>query len=374
MIQHGKEHYYLIDDTYAKQFLDTIYVQTTNNILHKKNNKLGLYSGLLGDLLFCKYYTQLVNKKLQTYETIENEVFNEIFKTINNNESLLIVQFGLTLQILQDEFSSAEYTEQLLKTIDVVLEEYFRKLSISKNYDLFTGNTTYALYFFLRKNESLQDHFLSTLKNDFESKRYKIDEDLRLAHGWVNALLLSLKITKQNNRLKVKFHNLLIDMLEMAQMRVCEKNKLIEFTAYTTSEKIAWCKGMLPICITLENSLQVFPTSFFYIEGRKLAKKIIIDSINYEIPKDACICHGSSSFAMLCNQFAAFDNYDEFIDNVTNHWLKIMFSQLESSKKESLSFFEDYTGLLLGKSGVGLFLMSLIYPSKRKWIELLLLD
>lgn len=374
MIQHGKEHYCLIDDTYAKQFLDTIYIQITKNILFKRSNKLGLYSGLLGDLLFCKYYSDLVDNSQKQYETIENTVINEILKAINENDTLLLLQFGLTFQILQTEFSSAKYIEQLLKSIDEVLEKHFLEISKNTNYDFFSGCTAFALYFYLRKNETLQDLFLTELKNNFESNKYKINEDLGLAHGWVNALLLSLKITKQNNRLKNKFHNILMKILEMAQIQVYAMSKTIELNTYTSSEKLAWCKGMLPICLALENSMQVFPCSSISVESREFAKKIIVDSMISEYPKDACLCHGTSSFAMLCCQFAEFDDYNGLAENVINHWLKIMFSQLKSSKKESLSFYANYSGLLLGKSGVGLFLISLIYPSKRKWIELLLLE
>lgn len=375
MTQHGKERYCLINDTYAKQFLETIYSQISKNILHEKINKLGLYSGLLGDLLFCKYYTDLTDNEMNPYENVENVVFNEIFKVINKNETSLIVQFGLTLQIIQDEFSSSTHIEQLLKSIDVVLEEHLHEISKSNNnYDFFSGCTTFTLYFYLRKNESLQNLFLTKLECDFYSNRFNINEDLGLAHGWVNALLLSLKIIKQNNRLKEKFNTILMDMLKMAQMQVCAQNKIIEFNTYTTSEGLAWCKGMLPICLTLENSLQVMPNSSFYIEARKLAQEIIVDSINSEKPKDACLCHGTSSFAMLCCQFAEFDNYKGFAEDAIEHWLKIMFSQLESSKSKNLSFYKNYSGLLLGKSGVGLFLISLMNPSKRKWLELLLLE
>lgn len=371
MIQHGKEHYCLINDTYAKQFIETTYFQISKEILHKKNIKLGLYSGSLGDLLFCKYYSDIFVKEMNSYDIIENIVFNEIFKVINKNKTLLIVQFGLTLQIMQNEFFSSTHNEQLLKSIDIVLEEYFHKISKNNNYDFFSGCTTFALYFYLRKNESLQNLFLTRIEHDFYSNRFNIDENLALAHGWVNALLLSMKIIKQNNRLKEKFHNFLIDLLKMAQMQVCVQNEIIELN---TNSGLAWCNGSLPICLALEKSLQVMPNSSFYIEGRKLSQKKIVDSINSTQPKDACLCHGSSGIAMLFCQFAEFDDYKGFAEDAIEHWLKIMFSQLETSKSKNLSFYKNYSGLLLGKSGVGLFLISLINPTKRKWLELLLLE
>lgn len=267
---------------------------------------------------------------------------------------------------MQNEFFSSTHNEQLLKSIDIVLEEYFHKISKNNNYDFFSGCTTFALYFYLRKNESLQNLFLTRIEHDFYSNRFNIDENLALAHGWVNALLLSMKIIKQNNRLKEKFHNFLIDLLKMAQMQVCVQNEIIELN---TNSGLAWCNGSLPICLALEKSLQVMPNSF-YIEGRKLSQKKIVDSINSTQPKDACLCHGSSGIAMLFCQFAEFDDYKGFAEDAIEHWLKIMFSQLETSKSKNLSFYKNYSGLLLWEIGSWIVFNIINKSNKKKMVRI----
>ncbi|GAF05819.1 hypothetical protein [Saccharicrinis fermentans] len=79
MIQFGKERCCSNEKIIIDSFLESTNKLIIEKLQKNQINKPGLYSGMLGDLLFCRYYAELYSKELTLYESVENIVLTEVF-------------------------------------------------------------------------------------------------------------------------------------------------------------------------------------------------------------------------------------------------------------------------------------------------------
>ncbi len=382
-------------------------------IKNKKNNYIGLYSGVSGVALFYAYYFKYKKKFNQNLSQIIVDTLETInHKTILDNYYEGITGFAWLLEhLVQNEFIDGDDVEDILNDFDEIITKHLNKEIKIFNFDFLYGAIGVGNYFLLRnkrKDFTKQlDSIVYALKEsavkDEVGIKWKSPDQIDLiqynygfAHGQISIIAFLNKLIKYNHSYKKDvIHNLLKPTIEHILSKEINKdkkdiNRFMLTDIYNTklNKKITlenspwgWCYGDLIIAWTLYNSAKLLNDSKL---KDKVNEIMIYSSKRRDLKpnqiSDVYFCHGASSIFHIFNKYNQENNNKEF-EETLNFWLNQILSMFTnksniSGKKNNLSnlnWLNEYS-LLLGNSGVGLTLISHLQPELMTWDECFLLS
>lgn len=395
----------------AKERIDII-----NNIIIEKSDSvedLTLYTGKLGICLFLYYYS-LVNKK--------NNIWEEYFYNLNtdiSNLSTTNCDYYVTCNINFAWLLSHLYKIKALDIadIDIYLKEYdeifydlMKKYIKDNSYDLLYGATQIATYFLNRykhkpeKYKKFLNAYLELLYTQADKLSHNklawksmIDKsaphilgyNLGLAHGIPSLIMFFSKLIQagfQHPLLNEILTGTCKYMLSIEQDFQKYKShfgiRLLPGQKKNEMSRIGWCYGDLGIGYAFLHASK-------YDENKKLQLKnksieIIEDTFNRISQKetlivDNCLCHGTSGVALIYDMISKNLN-DQKCKKLASYWYTKTIEQ--SFDYNYYAGYKIYKGnykyesdlsFLSGISGIGLSLISAIYPVKPDWCEFIML-
>jgi len=399
---------------YISEKLDNIYLALTKKI--NTINRFYLYSGKAGACLFLVYY-QAMKKQRQNdiQDIVETIIEDTVQYRIKNLQDI-------TLYAETAWFLCHLYERRL---IDIDVDEYFSAIDkslyegmimlLNKNeYGFFNGAISIGLYFYnsyLLGNENCKkylEHFVDLLYNTRIEKdntigwtdiiNYETNErgyNLGIAHGIPGVLLFLKKLYHANIKrdivaeLIIKASNfLLLQKHSLKTHKSFFHNTYSEFSSGSDT-RLGWCYGDLSVGYAL-----LAVSSLNGIE-RKDVKENALDilinttgrtNVRDSRTIDAGLCHGAAGIAHIYNRLYHQTSEPEF-RNAAMYWYKetIKMAKYDSEyagfrfphslEEPERDFLEMYNlSFLAGISGVGLSLLSAVYPIEPSWDMCLLLS
>ncbi|KAA1165812.1 lantibiotic biosynthesis protein [Pseudoalteromonas sp. 20-92] len=374
----------------------------------KKESGNGLLNGLAGYILF------LYNAGKFEDICVDDSLLNEKMELLQAQLAKQSLEFssGLAGQAWLLEFlnqsNKADYDSELLESIDILFAN-----SLSQNdvwlgeIETILGLAGYTPYTARRARFTDQTRLYSIIVRAFEqtatyfdngnitwSQPYKSayrfnqnDENLPeynlgLAHG-VPGIIAALVPVLHIPKLKARARKLLLgscDWLLTNQNCNLSSNACFGSCAGDGGDsRLGWCYGDLTIALTLMR-VGVALNMPHYVEralgiARHAAKR---DEISGYV-KDAGICHGYFGLIMIFSLLNKLSPHPD-LQAAINYWLSFALEQYEdngvssfySYKGDEGGYEEDFS-LLMGYSGIGLVILSLL-NGEFGWADSLLID
>ena len=302
-----------------------------------------------------------------------------------------------------------------IEVLDIIDEVIYNSLEVNaKNYDLLYGLMGKGVYFLERKNS---DYYMKALvkivnliyenaKIPTSKHAYWIDSlnselngdstiSLGLAHG-VSGIVSFLIEVNQRGIESLKTRELIDKAVRwIFEQKLISRDRTSIFPAYKDEKgpsRMAWCQGDLGILMMLEklNKRDLLADKIQLLECC-LDRGIESSYVDYQNQAhdellDVTFCHGTSGILHLFNRMSKKD----WINNTVRmqYWLKKTLDSISANKGTALSktgvttfslekdnmekiWVEDF-GLIDGASGVGLVLLSLLYPQECNWDKIFL--
>ncbi|WP_158728581.1 MULTISPECIES: lanthionine synthetase LanC family protein [unclassified Flavobacterium] len=365
-----------------------------------KENRIGLYLGLSGFILFYDYLyeaypvVEFENKLLAVIEKT-----NELIEEQQNSISLCsgVAGYGLTLLRLRN--SSIDISEDYFVSIDAILLEDFEILCASNNFDFMHEAMGIAMYFIERyksnKNIAITKilsifakNLILKINGDFKNILVKSDESrgdyysFGLAHGVASYL---------NFLIYLKTHFTVLNADISKTLKVCV-DFLVSYKNYDTKTKqyyanvisietnkiipsrLSWCQGDLGVSNALYNAGVFLDDTLLINEAISLMNHSATLSLEDSAVDDFGVCHGSAG--ILIQLYLASKKYKIDYSKEIDRWYEIL-------KKQTCNF-EEYlwfdnsskqyipeTNLLVGSVGLGLTLLTIENKIDTKWLEVI---
>lgn len=394
--------------------IDEVFDVLVNRMKDVKN--FDLYLGRSGICLFFAYYSNIskrANSELE--DCIDGIIDTMSHYTIENVKELTF--FAESFWLLCHLYE--------MKKIDMNIDNYFlnsdRQLYMGmemllreKEYGCINGGISIAMYFYYRyilgdyKSKLYLDRFVDILKDisiehdntirwicTVDYGTYEQGYNLGIAHG-IPGILLFLR--------KLYLKNIKVDEIEMLLLKSCnfmlqQKHSLETHKSYFYNvsnlsgighdTRLGWCYGDMSVgyALYLISLIQLSN----YKDIRKEAEEILIETtkrtnlLDIGIV-DAGICHGTSSIAHMYHRLYSLTSKLEF-RNSAQYWydetLKMVKSENEYAGYKLPYYLKDSEkdirelhnlSFLTGISGIGLSLISAIYPIEPTWDMSLLLS
>ncbi|MCF6435457.1 lanthionine synthetase LanC family protein [Pseudoalteromonas sp. MMG022] len=207
--------------------------------------------------------------------------------------------------------------------------------------------------------------------------------DLGIAHGNVGIIGLLLKFYHANINSHLCF-DLLTKAVSYLQRQVLndqQSSVLPSHAGKDSSSLLGWCYGDLSTALILVRAAKELNLSELMVFGESIALKTLSRTSKTEHVKDASLCHGVSGIALIYRRLYQLTRRQAFLD-ASQNWSGELIQRsrtacglrgLMPKHKVSDEPF-DGRGLLVGYSGIGLAIMSLLHPQASGWDEFLLLS
>lgn len=395
--------------------IDEIYSVLLNNI--NSINDSSLYMGKSGICLFLYYY-KLVHKEsqLNIFSILDSLIDDAAkYKMDNCTDVTFYSEIAWFICHLSEN-----------KEIDIDLNEYFVDIDESlyegmvvllnkKEYGCIDGAISIGMYFYYRYILGSNDckiylekfvYLLRMISNEKENfiewisvidyGTYEQGYNLGIAHGIPGILLFLRKLYIENIQKDI-VSNIIIKATNflLSQKHSLDKNKSYYYSTYSVSSafgrdtRLGWCYGDMSVGYSL------FMVASLSGIARENVKKNALDILLNTTTRtdlldigivDAGLCHGTSGIAHIYNKlflqtkelrfrYAALYWYNETIkiakyDSVyAGYRLDYYLGESEKKNRDlyNLSF-------LTGIAGIGLSLLSAVYPIESSWDKCLLLS
>lgn len=399
-------------DIYNK--IDDIY-----DILVKRVNEIkefDLYGGKSGTCLFMAYY-QAINKTCKNnIEYIVESIINDanLYKITNYKHLTYYSEMAWILCHLYEKKLINIDLNDYFYDIDEYLYEGMTKLWNMNEHGCVNGAISLGMYFYYRymlgteQCRQYLEFFVDLLKETAIEKdntmkwittiNYETNEqgyNLGIAHGIPGILLFLRKLLLANIKKDVisdiltKASNFLLQ-----QKHSLETNKsFFNFCVCTETTELetslAWCYGDISVGYSLYmiSSLDNIRRE----DIKKNAIEILLDTTKRTYLSgirviDAGLCHGTSGIAHIYNRLYQQTNELEFRE-AARFWYKETIKMAKYDNKyagyrlpygskniENKQFELSNLSFLIGISGIGLSLLSAIYPADPSWDMCLLLS
>lgn len=398
---------------YIHNKIEDIYIYLTKRI--NKIKEFDLYMGKSGIGLFFTYY-QIINNQRK------NITENVVVSLVDNATKSKIKNFKDIISFAEMAWFICHLHERKLIYIDVndyfsdideALNEAMILLLNEKEYGCINGAISIGLYFYYRYIlgsekckfflENLVDEFQKTaIQQDktinwisiIDYETYEQGYNLGIAHGIPGIMLFLRKLFLVNIK-KDAISDMLIRASNflLQQKHSLNTNKFFFYSACTDSYgynmKQGWCYGDLSVGYTL------FLVSSLEGIERQIIKESALDIIVNTTKRtnlsdigviDASLCHGTSGIAHIYNRLYCQTNESEF-RNAALYWYKetikmaiddkeyagyILLNYSSEDEKELLDL--QNLSFITGIAGIGLSLLSAIYPIEPSWDACLLLS
>jgi lantibiotic modifying enzyme len=368
-----------------------------------------LLDGTFSEILFLSCYDYKYNKKKTSKSTSKliHELFDYIQRTIQEDKYFQSFHTGISgaIWLLKYIELTYEYIE-LDRDSNFIFRDYTFKKAIrdfkAGHYDLFIGGIGNSMFLFenleteLIKNPSFVLTLASTRNSDGKGLYWKsklldgsghIGEYLGLAHGSASVLVFYSKMAilniepDENKEICSKIiHNILSHKrnyeLAIFPSEVFENN-------LHQNTRLAWCQGDLGIAAAIFNAGVTFNNKEWLDEAYDILHHIYTKRTDLEQNGiyDANICHGAAGVAHIFNKVYQYSKIPEF-KKATDLWVEhtLYFAKYEDGvagfkTMDNERGLINSTGLLTGISGIGLVLLSYLYPETvNTWDRCLLLS
>lgn len=361
----------------------------------------GLYTGLLGLIIFLYYYAKWTRKKtdiqyanscLEYY--LDNVPLTEIHYSYCSGLSGILV--GL------DHLNKYHFAEISTSNVLPVLTDYmlqWLKLDIH-NHDFMHGTIGLGIMGHFLNCKPIQDALTEELIHqmvidkemrwltfkDFNTNQYI--ENISLSHGMSSVIsYLSMLLTENEfyeNEVRLVLRSCINYILSQRYTNYQEIGSFFPYTSlkdYNSKSRLAWCYGDLGVSMALFNA----GLSANEKEWKNLAIQILSFSTRRRNTPDngvvdACFCHGSAGIAQIFNRMYLNTGINQF-KVAFEYWVKetINYSKFEDGlagyKTSFGNLFKNEYSLLEGVAGVGLSLLASINSEQySSWDSLFLLD
>ncbi len=378
-----------------------------------ENIPFSLISGKGGVVLFFAYIFKFF--KNDKYGDIALKLLEDIISESNqigNNYSLANGFSGLGWlfqHLVNIDFLHPSEVE-VLDSLDAMIYDSLE--TNAENYDLLYGLIGKGVYFLERKDSVYSGKALKKIvhllyenamspNSEFaywiDSLNSELNNDttisLGLAHGMSGIVSFLIEINQQGIE-TLKTGELIDQAVKwIFKQKLTTKDRTSIFPAYqgeNSSSRMAWCQGDLGILIMLEklNERNLFTDKIQLLKtclDRDLESSYVDCQIHNKL-LDVTFCHGTSGIMHLFNRLSL----NNQINNASKiqYWLKKTLDSIATNRSTLLSktgvttfsLGEDNTnkiwmeevGILQGASGVGLVLLSLLFPQECNWDKIFL--
>lgn len=410
-----------INELILKKRLFEIYVlvksELTKSAELSEKDKIGLYSGNMGAVLFLYEYGQFDTTSIIENNKLIFKLVDEACECIKTSKNLSRSLFdGLcgtlcTINFLKEKKLLKINNNYISAEIVEYLENGSLKDTLESNHcDLLHGGFGFLLY--LTENphlpnwQNLVQNQLNALKQitvSFTNNRINwrlntnyltVDHlnydnhgvNLGLAHGISGIVILLSKLKKMGYSTKYVEDNIrdgmqliLSTKLENIQSVSLYPSAVLNDTPILDNG-LAWCNGDLCIALACWHAWEATEN----YEYREAALEIIDFTCKMD-PKNAyvtefSICHGSAGISHILRKFY-WETNNELYKNVSDYWinetLKIKLSTRGTTKNNKYIIPENpklELGMLSGLTGIGLTLISAITNKRSNWARYLLID
>jgi len=378
-----------------------------------KDQKIGLLTGASGIALFQFYYAHLFDEETQIDLGIE--IITKIMDTIREGYSFPTYCDGITgacwtLEKLMEESFLELDDPDLLANLDTYLYDLMLQNLNNKNYDFLHGAIGYGVYFLKRYENTTS----SALKKNYEEYLYKLIQGLKNTSNTDNNgrywdytfnndnkeiccnLSLSHGIASIINFLsRLGIHQVfypkvvpLINETVQYLLNHKSKNPLSTYTfPHWVSEdtgisRLAWCYGDLGIGISLLRAGELLKNDEMYEEAMTVLKHTTKRKNRKEAGIiDSGLCHGVYGVLLIYN-FLYKKTKDVLFKEATDFWAEQALDMATHQNgyagymgwKGEKKQWEPDTCILEGIAGMGLAILSYLFPEKITWDECLLIS
>lgn len=394
--------------------IDDVYDVLVNRIKNVTN--FDLYLGRSGICLFFAYYSNISKRANSELENSVDILIDSISHyTIENVKELTF---------FAESFWSLCHLYEM-KKIDIDINNYFSSVDrqlyvgmemlLRKNeYGCINGGISIAMYFYYKyvlgdyRNKFYLDRFVDILRDislecedvirwicTVDYGTYEQGYNLGIAHG-IPGILLFLRKLYLN---KIKVNEIEILLLKACNFMLSQKHSLETHKSffYNVSNlsgvghdtRLGWCYGDMSVGYALYMVSLMHLPNFENIKSE--AERILIETtrrtnlLDIGIV-DSGVCHGTSSIAHMYHRLYSLTDMLEF-RKAAQYWygetLKMARPENEYAGYKLPYYLEDSESdirelhnlsFLTGISGIGLSLISAIYPIEPAWDKSLLLS
>ena len=367
-------------------------------------DKIGIYDGICGIILFLFYYSQYTKEKKyrKLAEELSEEMLCKIFNNIPTYSSGLAGILYLFIYLHEHKFidiNIEEYSKEITAFLNKNIDDYIK----NNKYDFMHGALGIGLYF-LKANKSpksiytLIDYLYHSAEKDKEQKIFKWESiidykkgisgyNISLSHGLSSIIIFLCRSIDYGFHSEKAILTLTGAINYILSQEYKEKDGLSLFPSQSTENetekkysRLAWCYGDLGIGISLlyagiTTQNREWENKGMYI----LERSTFRTSLSKNSVIDAGICHGSAGISMIYNRLYI-NTHKECFHMAYNYWINItlQMSHFQDGLAGYKSFYpqgwlQDYS-LLTGISGIGLVLLSNLYQDRQEWDELFIIN
>jgi lantibiotic modifying enzyme len=363
----------------------------------------GLLEGLAGESLLLIEYSRLTNhnniesatdKRIDLLVTSLHDNFNKI----NSQSTFYHGNAGIIwlLKYIQHNYGY-ELDDESCSIIDNYCFSKAKCKFLLKDFDFFSGGIGYSipLIYDEAKISICTEYLINGSTIDSSGNRKwetelidnKHGQFLGLAHG-ISSILSFLTITQSENN-TLNLYRYAYDIINYLKKNKVN-NELNIYPTYKTNRdeyshntRLAWCHGDLGIAAAIFNAGVTFNKKEWLDEAYDILHHIYTKRTNLEQNGiyDANICHGAAGVAHIFNKVYQYSKIPEF-KKATDLWVEhtLYFAKYEDGvagfkTMDNERGLINSTGLLTGISGIGLVLLSYLYPETvNTWDRCLLLS
>lgn len=383
---------------------------------YKKNDQLGVLSGITGIALFHFYYSKYL--EVDTQADIGVDILEEAINRINEGYQFPTYCSGIAgagwvfEHLLEEDFMDSD-NDELLSELDEYLSGMMNHDMATGQYDFLHAGIGYAYYFLKRfrntKNAQLKERYrtyLNKMITDLEStvqedenglkweSRLDIETGLRghnlsLSHGMSSIVIFLAKLNQIDDFKKattpllkgaigyIRSHEIKGDDL------YCLYPSWVTDPAQDRSQsRLAWCYGDLGTGLAFWQASKTLNDN----ELKDKALYILKHGANRKTDKetgirDAGVCHGSYGNAQIFNRMYR-ETKDPIFKEAAHYWidhgLKLAIHEDgHAGYKQWNGKDEDWEpkiSLLEGVAGIGLAILDYISDYESHWDECLMIS
>lgn len=361
-------------------------------------NRIGLYSGLSGIIMFYDYICQIY--PLDEYEDKLLVIIERTNELIENQESVCSLCHGMAgygLVLLRLKNKNIDISQEYFENIDSYLLEDFESQCKSNDYDFMHGAMGIAMYFIERyKSGSASDavvailnafaeKFIFEINTNFKNVLLKTDETNRdyytfgMAHGVAGYLNFLEYFKKYFTSINITAPlRICVDFLASyknfdPKSKQYYPNVFMLDSKKTLSSRLSWCQGDLGISNALYNAGIYLNDENLTDEAVNLTNHSATLSFEDSGVKDFGMCHGSSG--ILIQFYLASKKYNVDYNTAIEYWLDALKRQTNNFEEylfydKSTNEYTAETNLLFGSVGLALTLLTIENRIDTKWLEI----
>lgn len=374
-----------------------------DHIVKNDKERLGLYNGLFGQILFLVYYNLYYGEETCA-DRIENCIETVLKKIVPFGESLSYSD-GLAGEIVFIDFIKKQNIidfdiSPIRDRVDSLLLKEMRKCMELDYYDFMHGGLGVCLYFLKSKSKlhkkysrEFVDYLYEAADKDVTNLSFKWESylfykepakgyNLSMSHGMSSLIIFLSQVYRLNiNRKKVRqmlvgaVNYILSKELAFSKFGFSFPSIIFKDSEDTlVKSRLGWCYGDLGIAVALWQAGKALNRMCWKEKAVEVLEKCI-DQRKYKRSgvDEAGICHGTAGICLIFRRMYLETGNPQF-DREASYWFDETLSYLENQKNSISNLHDtDYT-LLTGISGLFLVLLSAANKDIQAWDTMFLLS